>query len=207
MGSRLYNFQNNIVQQRIELAQSGTFTDPSSTVPLHANSSKQDLTAPTANSDTVKMPKTSLIDIPRILPSFFNAYASNNQQASRNSKASKFMNTVKIKSASFKRALFPNYSANLNKSSVTTTQTQAETFMPSEVVVVSHSKEQQQIVALSSMSSSATTSSSSTSALAVTPPVAAESVTVTTSPGKTETGLMQSVPASLNSLSREKAAL
>ena len=117
------------------------------------------------------------------------------------------MNTVKIKSASFKRALFPNYSANLNKSSVTTTQTQAETFMPSEVVVVSHSKEQQQIVALSSMSSSATTSSSSTSALAVTPPVAAESVTVTTSPGKTETGLMQSVPASLNSLSREKAAL
>ena len=201
IGSRLYNFQNNIVQQRA--VQSGNFSDPSTTVPLQEAS---------------KIPKTSL------LPSFFHQNQSEKRTSNRNSKATKFMNTMRIKSASFKRALFPNYNSGHHQA-----KAQPEIYTPS-MDIVANSNEQQPsiIIALSSTSSSATTSSSSTSAMPLSHPPIIDSVTTTTTttnPGNGENlgaefsslktnSLMQSVPVSLNnssnkvnSLSREKLAL
>lgn len=157
--------------------------------------------------------KTSLIDIPRILPSFFGNESkqvnttlnnskmpiANRRSTSanyRNSKAIKFMNTMRMKSVSFKRALFPNSSMNQKQqtaaaaaASAATTVTQIQSATINQLQLqqqpaktLDHdelSKKDEQkptvIISISSGSSSATTSSSST-ALSSTPITATESI-------------------------------
>jgi hypothetical protein len=177
IGSRLHNFQNMVQHQRAsQQRQSGNFSDPSTALPLQEN-----------GNITGKNHRTSF------LPAFFSIYTNNittphhqqqkyeQKQENRNSssKTMKFMNTVRIKGASFKRVLFSNYTSNFKNSHVT--QTATETFTPTldaleaapVVVVQANSNETPQpavVVTLASASSSSTHSSSSSSSSALSLP-------------------------------------
>lgn len=176
VGTRLHNFQSHLQQTRTN--STNDLIDPSSTIPLTATNVQK--------SQTDILNKSSLIDIPRILPSFLtNGYNSStsstsnqilqaSQQSStndrrstnsRNSKARKFMNTMMLKSASFKRALF---SQSLLQSG---SQKQSQSQMQDDQQI---EQKPSVIVALSSASSSEA-SSSSTSALSSTMNTATES--------------------------------
>ncbi len=149
IGPRLHNFQ----QQQQRLSQ-----HLSTAIPLQENYSP-------------KIQRTSF------LPSFFSIYTNNltkshqkYEQTTDNfhSKTSKFMNTVRIKSASFKRALFSNYTSNFKNSQTTNvTETFTPTLEASAPSVANEIQQPSMIVALTSASSSSTNSSSSTSALAM----------------------------------------
>lgn len=81
-----------------------SFQDAITTIPL--NSVK-------ISMDPQSQNKSSFIDLPRsMLPSFFDSKPQQARRSTsanyRTSKAMKFMNTMRIKSVSFKRALFPN---------------------------------------------------------------------------------------------------
>lgn len=100
------------------------------TVPLTCAKISMDPTTATATTTN----KTSFIDLPRsMLPSFFTTDPTPSTQARRStsanyrttSKAMKFMNTMRIKSVSFKRALFHG-SSNMTTNSTTTTSSGSE---------------------------------------------------------------------------------
>lgn len=181
IGSRLHN----------------SFQDSTTTVPLTSAKISMD---PQQNQQQTK---SSFIDLPRsILPSFFETKPTQARRSTsanyRTSRALKFMNTMRIKSVSFKRALFPgnsNVSTSVqNEKSPTipvpisasqTIQMQpAPQQQPSQTVQIdsngrgtvldsagtvdSDEQKPSMIISLSSGSSSATTSSSST-ALSSTP--------------------------------------
>jgi hypothetical protein len=88
-----------------------SFQDAITTIPL--NSVK-------ISMDPQSQNKSSFIDLPRsMLPSFFDSKQPQQARRStsanyRTSKAMKFMNTMRIKSVSFKRALFPNTNLSTN---------------------------------------------------------------------------------------------
>jgi uncharacterized protein involved in tolerance to divalent cations len=222
IGTRLNSFQSQFQQQRV---QSGALADPATTIPLTSNQLKSEpdllnaTSITTASMSHTPMPKTSLIDMPRILP-FLSSYSAKSSSkanegnskrtsaaASRNNRAIKFMNTMMLKSASFKRALFPT--SILQYSSGHKQQEQE----PSEIVghvVQSVEQKPSMIIALSSTSSSATTSSSSTSALSTTVGVtAAEASTGAVKLHVSNSSLNACVnlsPAKKTSLSNEKLA-
>lgn len=148
------------------------------------------------------------------LPSFFSVYEPSDAKTSvesqqhplfaRSSRASKFMNTVKIKGASFKRALFSSHL--LTKSS----QTQApETFTPTLETAVSVNEPQPSLVISSSSnctsSSSSSTSSTSALALPIQQQISAEKTLPNSSTNVSECQVNSSNQA--NSLSRDKIAL
>jgi hypothetical protein len=144
IGTRLHNFQNHIQQARVQSV--GDISDPSTTIPLTSANiqvskvlqldplSSSSPPPPLPPSSSSNILKTSLIELPRILPSFFANESksssshlppaatkmpiANRRSTSanyRNNKAIKFMNTMRMKSVSFKRALFPNSTPSQNK--------------------------------------------------------------------------------------------
>lgn len=169
IGTRLHNFQTYVQHTR---HQSGLdlLADPSSTVPLN---STQTPSKPHAEKALNLQTKTNIIDIPKLIP-FFNNNSTNNNHDSKqidqtkvnyrsssnvkSNKARKFMNTMMLKSASFKRALFQN-SAFIQRPASAIIRSNAK----EEVKEKSNEETEQKpsvILSLSSGPSSATTSSS-----------------------------------------------
>ena len=126
IGTRLYNFQNSIQQSRTQSTDLNVGY-PQSTIPLSScliQQSKQELITTTPVNIVIGEPlkttqtKSALIDM---LPSFLTSYTSSNHNENgsgkfmlnkrsksgiKTNKAVRLMNTMKLKSASIKKALF-----------------------------------------------------------------------------------------------------
>lgn len=174
IGTRLYNFQNTIQQSRTQSNDLNT-GDPSSIIPLSSSQiqqSKQELITTIPVNIVIGEPsktaqtKSSIIDIPRILPSFLTSYTSSNQnevgssrfnmlskRTSRlkNSKAIKFMNTMKLKSASIKKALF-------NQAIITSTNSETNITSASKEIITEKKNPILTAVSVSESTSSSTSS-------------------------------------------------
>jgi hypothetical protein len=180
IGTRLYNFQNSIQQSRTQSTDLNA-ADPQSTIPLSScliRQSKQELITTTPVNIVVGEPikstqtKSALIDM---LPSFFTSYTSSNHNENsagklmlnkrtksgiKSNKAARIMNSMKLKSASIKKALFNQ--ANISNTSSNNVNNSNELTVSKEIV---SEKKSPILMAVSTSDTTSACSSSSNTAI------------------------------------------